>query len=113
MPDPSFPVLPSPHIGTVHTTVDNSLKSEMVNGCVVTRKKYSRQLHKFQLTWPAMLQTYLNTLLTFYQTCNGGSASFTWTDDLRVSRTVRFDSDITYKPVTGAYWEVTVTLAEV
>lgn len=113
MSTPVFPVLPKPHIGTQHTTIDNSLKSEMTNGCIVTRKKYSRQLHKFQLFWPALLQTYLTTLLTFYQTCNGGSANFTWTDDLGVSRTVRFDSDITCKPVTSSRWEVNVTLAEV
>ena len=110
---PSFPVLPQPHIGTPHKALDNSLKSEMVNGCVVTRKKYSRQLHNYQLTWTALHQTYLATLLDFYQSCNGGSASFTWADDMNVSRTVRFDSDISYKPVTSMFWEVTVNLAEV
>ena len=113
MSTPAFPVLPKPRIGTQHTTIDNSLKSEMTNGCVVTRKKYSRQLHKFQLHWNAMPQIYLNTLLEFYQQVNGGSASFTWSDDTSVLRTVRFDTDIDYKPVTNIHWDVTVTLAEV
>ena len=110
---PTFPVMPQPHIGTKHNVVDNSLKSEMVNGCVVTRKKYSRQLHKFQLKWNALHQTYLVSLLEFYQSCNGGSATFTWADDLNVSRTVRFDSDINYEPVSAMLWEVEVDLAEV
>jgi hypothetical protein len=113
MPSLSFPVLPQPNLGIQHKVIDNSLKSEMANGCVVTRKQYSRQLHKFQLHWNAMAQVYLNTLLDFYQQVNGGSASFTWTDDTNVLRTVRFDTDIDYKPVTNIYWDVTVTLAEV
>lgn len=109
----TFPTLPSPFIGTTHETIDNSLKSEMTNGCVVTRKAYSRQLHKYQLTWNAMNQAYLSTLLTFYQTVNGGAATFTWADDMDVSRTVRFDSNIQAKPVTDSLWSVTFTLAEV
>lgn len=113
MSTPAFPVLPQPNLGIQHKVIDNSLKSEMANGCVVTRKAYSRQLHKFQLHWNAMAQVYLNTLLTFYQRCNGGAAVFTWTDDTSVSRTVRFDADIDYKPVTNVLWDVTVVLAEV
>ena len=113
MSTPTFPVLPQPNLGIQHNVIDNSLKSEMVNGCVVTRKAYSRQLHKFQLHWNAMPQVYLNTLLSFYQTCNGGAAVFTWADDMAVSRTVRFDSDIDYRPVSNVHWEVSLTLAEV
>jgi hypothetical protein len=94
------------------TVLDNSLKSEMVNGCIVTRKKYSRQLHKYQLHWTAMSQAYLSILLNFYQQVNGGSASFTWTDDLSVSRTVIFDGEPVCRPVTASKWDVTINLME-
>lgn len=95
------------------TVLDNSLKSEQTNGCIVTRKKYSRQLHKYQLHWNAMSQVYLTSLLSFYQQVNGGSAHFSWTDDLSVSRTVIFDGEPVCRPVTASKWDVTVNLMEV
>ena len=109
----SFASIPQPNIGTQHNVIDNSLKSEMVNGCTITRKKYSRQLHRYLLHWNALHNLYLIDLLDFYQSCNGGSASFAWVDDQNVSRTVRFDGDIQYKPVAQFLWEVSLTLAEV
>lgn len=102
-----------PIIGTVHSVKDNSLKSQMTNGCVVTRKAYSRQLHSYQIHYPLLGSTSLDLLLSFYETCNGGSASFNWADDTGNQRTVRFDSDLSYKLVTGNQWAVSFNLAEV
>jgi len=113
MADPTFPVISAPNIGTRITTLDNSLKSEQTNGCVITRKKYSRQLHKFELHWKALSQIYYADLEAFYQSCNAGSASFAWVDDMNVSRTVRFDSPLVAFPVSDSKWDVTAILAEV
>ena len=111
----AFPTLTAkPHIGLGIETIDNSLKSTMVNGMTISRKAYSRQLSKFSVTYPAMNVSDLNTLRTFYSTVNGGSASFTWTNpDTALSHTVRFDGNLSYKAVTYDYWEVSFSLAEV
>lgn len=110
----AFPNLSSkPYIGTAHEVIDNSLKSQMVNGMTITRKAYSRQLRRFSLRYPAMNSADLNSVLSFYESCNGGSASFTWTDDGGNSRTVRFDGNFSYRAVSDNLWEVNFNLAEV
>ena len=109
----AFPTLTSkPYIGTQHEVIDNSLKSQMVNGMTLTRKKYSRQLHTYSVSYSAMPASDLNSLLTFYETVNGGSADFTWSDDTGVSRNVRFNGNISYRPVTDTFWEVSFSLEE-
>lgn len=110
----AFPTLNvKPLLGTKHEVIDNSLKSETVNGMTLTRKQYSRQLQKFSLNYPAMYSADLNTLKTFYESCNGGSASFTWIDDGGISHNVRFDSNLSYYLVAADLWTVSFTLAEV
>ena len=110
----AFPNLTSkPLIGTQHELIDNSLKSQMANGMTLTRKQYSRQLHKYSLHYPAMFTTDLNTLLSFYESVNGGSADFTWTDDTDNQRNVRFDGNLHYKAKTSQLWEVDFNLQEV
>lgn len=110
----AFPNLQSkPLLGIQHEVIDNSLKSQMVNGMELRRKQYSRQLHRFSVHYPAMLSTDLNTLLTFFENVNGGSAAFTWTDDTGATRTVRFDGNPTYKAITSLLWQVDFNLMEV
>lgn len=109
----AFPNIMTPHLGTTDTTLDNSLKSETDSGITITRKKYSRQLHRYGLKWAGMSYADLVTLKEFYSTMNGGAASFTWTDDLNVTRTVRFDSNLEAEPRTNDRWDVSVSLIEV
>lgn len=109
----NFPSIQKPFISTPHTVQDNSLKSEMVNGMQITRPRYSRQLRNFSLSWNALPSTDLTTLLTFYNTCKGGSVSFVWVDDLGNSRNVRFDGDLDYSLVAKDVFKVSLKLQEV
>lgn len=110
----AFPnTIPSPIIGGVITTLNNALSSEMTNGTRVTRKAYSRQLHKIQLEWRGLSTANLSTLRDFYATVNGGAGSFTFTADDFITYTVVFDSDLNVSKVSNSRWNVTCSVVEV
>ena len=105
--------LPSPHLGGKNKVLNNALTSEMDNGYVVSRKKYSRQIHTHEMSWSALTTAQLAILQAFYQSVNGGAGEFTVTTDENVTRTVRFTSDLDYCTVTPGLWEVSVSVREV
>lgn len=115
----SFPSIQQPSYAISTTVGDNSIKSEMINGMVVSRPRYSRQLKKWELQWNGMPATDLGTLRTFYNTCFGGSVAFVWNDadDSNVAKSVRFDSDLVYSEVgankNGRIYQVKISLREV
>lgn len=102
-----------PSISMPTTVKDNSLKSELVNGMKLSRAKYTRQLREWQLKWNAMPDTELVTLLQFYDTCAGGSASFAWADEFGNNFTVRFLGDIDHESVNSDHSTVSLKLEEV
>lgn len=92
---------------------DNSISSEFVNGMKVSRARYTRQLREWSLKWNAMLDTDLVSLLSWYSTCAGGAASFSWTDEFGNSYTVRFAGDIAHESVSDTRSQVSLRLEEV
>lgn len=119
----SFPAIMKPSF-TIPTTVkDNSIKSEKINGVVVSRPRYSRQLCAWELTWKALPSSDLSSLRSFYRQCFGGSVSFMWTDDddeddgSSIAKNVRFTSDLKFEQVgenhSGKLYRVQVEIEEV
>jgi len=109
----TWPAIAAPSIETPTKVKDNSLKSPLINGQTVSRKKYTRQLREWTLKWNALLDTQLATLLAYYATQGGGSASFQWADEFGNNYTVRFDGDIDHASVNYTHSSVTVKIAEV
>lgn len=109
----AWPSIQNPSLTTQTKVKDNSLRSEFVNGQSVSRARYTRQLREWRLKWNAMPDTDLATLLTWFDTCAGGSASFSWSDEFGNSYTVRFAGDIQHYSVTGEHSAVDLTLEEV
>lgn len=109
----TFPTIQTPSIAMPTKVKDPALKSEVVNGMSITRPRYTRILREWSLKWNAMPDTDLTTLLMFFDTVGGGSASFTWSDEFGNSYTVRFDGDIDHESVTDVESAVKIRLAEV
>jgi hypothetical protein len=108
-----WPTIQKPSLSTQSTVKDNSLKSELINGQKISRARYTRQLREWQLKWAAMPDTDLVLLLTWFSTCAGGSASFTWSDEFGNNYTVRFLGDIDHSSVNASHSAVTLKLEEV
>lgn len=109
----SWPSIQDPSISTPTTVKDNSLRSEVVNGMEITRAKHTRQFREWSLKWNAMPDTDLVTLLTFYDTCSGGAASFSWSDEFNNNFTVRFAGNIDHESVSADASSVKLQLREV
>lgn len=109
----TWPTIAAPALATQTKVKDNSLRSEYINGQSASRARYTRQLREWQLHWNAMADTDLTSLLTFYDTCAGGAASFSWDDEFGNTYTVRFSTDVKHYSVTEAHSAVDVTLEEV
>ena len=109
----TFPSIATPSISSPTKVKDPSLLSEMINGMKTSRARYTRILRAWTLKWNALADTDLTTLLTFYNTVKGGSASFTWTDEFGNTYTVRFDGDIDHESVNADYSRVSLKLEEV
>lgn len=108
-----WPTIKKPSISMPTKVKDNSLASQQVNGMKITRAKYTRQLREWSLKWNAMPDTDLVQLLSWYDTCAGGSASFSWSDEFGNSFTVRFAGDINHESVSSTHSQVSLKLEEV
>lgn len=103
---PSYSVIPKPSISSPAALLDNSLKSKTVNGMTISRPKYTRQLHKWTLSWSAISATALNLIFSCYQANAGGSQVFRWLDlDSNTYKNVRFNSDIQYIEISNSNGE--------
>ena len=108
-----WPTIQKPSLATQTKVKDNSLRSEFINGQSVSRARYTRQLREWKLHWNGIPDTDLTTLLTWFSTCAGGSASFTWTDEFNNNFTVRFAGDVSHSSVSEGHSTVDLTLEEV
>lgn len=109
----TWPAIAAPSIEMPTEIKDNSLQSPLVNGQSVSRKKYTRQLRDWSLKWAAMVDTQLATLLAYYATQGGGSASFQWADEFGNNYTVRFNGNISHVSVSATHSAVALKLSEV
>lgn len=96
------------------TTIDPAISSEMEDGIVVTRPRYTRIRRRWELSWQNMRAAAYEALRTFYYGRKGGSLSFTWTNPANnTTATVRFKGDLNGKASPMGVYNVTVTLEEV
>lgn len=109
----AWPTIAAPSLATQTKVKDNSLRSEYINGQSASRARYTRQLREWQLHWNAMPDTDLTSLLTHYDACAGGAASFSWSDEFGNNYTVRFAGEIKHYSVSETHSAVDVTLEEV
>lgn len=109
----TFPTIQAPSISMPTKVKDPALKSEFVNGMIITRPRYTRVLREWSLKWNALPDSDLTILLTFFSTVKGGSAEFAWSDEFGNTYAVRFDGDIDHESVAAGHSKVTFKLAEV
>ncbi|MBF0406478.1 MAG: hypothetical protein HQM10_03930 [Candidatus Riflebacteria bacterium] len=109
----TFPSVQKPSITLPTTVKDPSLKSDLINGMRISRAKYTRILREWSLQWNGMPDSELTTLLSFYDTVKGGSASFQWSDEFGNNYTVRFNGDIQHESVSDDRSSVSLKLEEV
>lgn len=107
-----WPTIQKPSISMPTKVKDNSLSSPLTNGMKITRAKHTRQLREWSLKWNAMPDTDLVQLLSWYATCAGGSASFSWSDEFGNSYTVRFSGDIDHESISATHSQVSLKLEE-
>lgn len=74
-----FPNIQQPIYPLTTTIKDPSLQSEMENGLVMSRAKFTRALQTFTLQWNALPAADYEILRQFYRhTARGGSLAFAW-----------------------------------
>lgn len=96
------------------TTENPAIRSEMENGIVLTRPRYTRMRRTWILTWANLIGSDYRTLRNFYVAKKGGSLSFTWPNPIETEYfTVRFNGEITGKYTASDCWNVTLKIEEV
>lgn len=76
----NFPTIQKPSYPFNSKLEDISLQSQMEDGTVVSRARFTRSRETFTLTWTALPDADYATLRTFYKsTVKGGSEAFQWT----------------------------------
>lgn len=117
-----FPNVQQPVYPFTTKIKDPSLQSEMENGLVISRAKFTRVPQIFTLKWTALPTADYATLRDFYRnTVYGGSLAFDWyyptvANDSYSGKlfSVRFKSeDISFDLAAPGYYSGTITIQEV
>ena len=117
-----FPKIQNPVYPLTIKIKDPSLQSEMENGLVISRAKFTRAQQSFTLQWNALPAADYAILRDFYRnTVRGGSFAFEWQypaifNDPYAGHlfSVRFvGEDISFDLVTPGYYSGKLTIQEV
>lgn len=117
-----FPDIQQPVYPFTTKIKDPSLQSEMENGLVISRAKFTRAPQTFVLKWKALPAADYETLRDFYRkTVFGGSLAFDWYYPTVVNDSysgtlfsVRFTGgDISFDLAAPGYYSGTLTIQEV
>ena len=110
---PVYPALSKkPQLRTPTELQDPALKNEATNGMPLTRPRYTRIRRKWNITYPALPDSELTTLLVFYESVLGGSAIFLWSDEFNNTYSVRFISNIKHNSVSSDHSTVSFDVRE-
>lgn len=91
-----------------------AISSQMENGIVVSRPRFTRIRKKWVLKWTALKTNEYQVLTDFWDKVCGGSLEFQWTHPVTgVVYTVRFAGDINFHLASHDLWEGEITLQEV
>lgn len=81
-----------PSYGLSEETYFPQIRTEMENGSVISRRKFTRARDKWNLEWDDMPEADYQTLKTFFEANQG--LTFYWTHPLtNVTYTARFSTD--------------------
>jgi len=117
-----FPNIQQPVYPFTTKIKDPSLQSEMENGLVISRPKFTRVPQIFTLKWTALPATDFATLRDFYRnTVYGGSLAFDWYYPIVANDSysgklfsVRFKSeDFSFELAAPGYYSGSITIQEV
>lgn len=117
-----FPNIQDPVYPLTTKIKDPSLQSEMENGLVISRAKFTRALQTFTLQWNALPAADYDILRDFYRnTVRGGSLAFDWqypvvaNDSYSGKRfSMRFvGGDISFNLAAPGYYSGKLTIQEV
>lgn len=109
-----FPTLATPAYPIQRETEDPAITSGFENGSEQTRARFTRKRTSWVLRWPAMSNANRDTLRTFWDTVQGGSETFDWTDPYDSAKhAVRFTGPIRETWRDGNHWEVEVSIKEI
>ena len=111
-----FPVfIDNPEYPLKETLEDNLLRSNMEDGTVKTRPRFTRNRKTYELTWAHMDDDQKEMLEEFFlKKTKNGSKSFRWTHPATdITKVVRFAEVPDFTLKVRSYWAVTVKLQEV
>jgi hypothetical protein len=116
---PSFPDISKPNYAYDETPEDCGISTQMENGSVISRARFTKSRLTFTLSWSAMTAADKATLLNFYRnTIRGSAYILVWTHSDPSSEfynqtfNVRIISPPKFTKVTFNRWSVQLTLQE-
>lgn len=111
----NFPAISSPSWPITRIREDNMLRSQMENGIVQTRPKFTRTKDGWELEWKAMSNTDHSTFVTFFETTlSNGALSFNWTHPItNVTKEYRIEAPPEESNYDLTWWTVSFTIKEV
>jgi hypothetical protein len=91
-----------------------AISSQMENGMVISRPRFTRIRKKWILKWTALKNNEYQLLMNFWEQMCGGSQEFQWVNPVTgVSYIVRFTGEINFHLTSHDMWEGEITLQEV
>ena len=111
----TFPDIQKPSFPLDDEIEDSTIRSEMDDGTVVTRLRFTKIRHTYTLNWDALPDADYQELVTFLtETVKMGALSFSWTNprDSTV-HTVRLKSMGKFSGKAVNIWSGSITLQEV
>lgn len=109
----SWPSISNPDFGLKETVYRPQVRQEFESNYVQSRPRTTRATKRWALSWAALTEADYQTLLTFFNTYQG--SSFTWTHPVSaVSYTCRFSGDTLESEITlTGYRRVSLQIEEV
>ena len=111
----NFPTVKNPATITDLQPEDPAIRTELENGQVQTRARYTRMRRSWTLAWANMTNADYQLMFSHYVAQKGGSDSFTWTNPMNNTEyTVRYKEFSSGKAITPTIrTDFSVTLEEV
>lgn len=111
----TFPAIQPPSYGLDVEIEDNTLRTTMEDGSVLTRRKFTRNRRTFTLSWNTLPTADYVKLMDFLTgTVHMGALPFTWTmPETKKTFTVRLKSMDKFSLKNPGRWSGSLTLEEV
>lgn len=109
-----FPSIANPVYPLNEGRENPAISSQMENGIVISRPRFTRIRKKWILKWTALKNDEYQVLMNFWDQMCGGSQEFQWSNPItNVNYTVRFTGELNFQLASYDMWEGEITLQEV